>query len=162
MKPHYLISLNLFFILGVASGCTASKENSENHPALGTYQDIRNHLINRDLDSAPQLTTDPNIALSEWKAYSERLGGNEALAGAIEKSLDNTKIHSIRDADEYAMILIALPENKYSPVSAEFYIRDAKGRYLELVEPSMDIPYPLLQHFYTTKGEPDAEFTCRG
>ena len=33
---------------------------------------------------------------------------------------------------------------------------------VELTKTDLDIPCPLLDHFYTAKGEPEAQYVCKG
>ena len=162
MKPPVIKTVISTLILsGLLSACSKQIESTPAHPSEDTYYEIRKLLAAHEIESAAQLTTDPSKAFAQWKTQSDRMG-KDVFMQKMQNTVDQLKFHSIRDAEEYSMILLDLPPNPYSPVAAKFYIKNDAGQNLELVESTLDIPCALLRHFYDAKGEKGVEFSCRG
>ncbi len=161
MKPFSIKTMTCGIILSaLLCACSKQVDSAPSNNSQDTYYNIRKSLAAYNIESAAQLTTDPQKAFAQWKAYSDRVG-KDVFMQKMQNTVDQIKFHSIRDQDEYSMILIDLPDNPYSSVAAQFYIKTDTGQYLELVDSTSDISCPLLRHFYDAKGEKDAKFSCR-
>ena len=131
------------------------------HPAVETYLKIRSHLANGDIAAAAQFSDDPAAFTQQYTRAMERRG-QAAFQARMQRTLTEVEFHSLRDAGDYSMLLLKLPANRYSPVAAVFFKRNGANQYLELTKTDLDIPCPLLDHFYTAKGEPEAQYVCKG
>lgn len=157
-------SLAAFFITVSLAACSqsaaSSPEAEAEHPALVTYKQIRSYLAQGDIAAAAKLSDDP-AAFSDQYARAMERKGEAAFKAQMRKALTEAELHSLRDAGDYAMVLLKLPANQYSPVAAVFFKRKTENQYVELTKSDLDIPCPLLDHFYATKGEPDAKYVCK-
>ena len=122
--------------------CSKQVDSAQSNNSQDTYYNIRKSLAAHNIESAAQLTTDPQKAFAQWKAYSDRVG-KDVFMQKMQNTVDQIKFHSIRDEDEYSMILIDLPDNPYSTVAAQFYIKTDAGQYLNL-----SIQHPIFHVLY--------------
>ena len=163
MKQLNTIVITFFiaiFIGACSQNVAATSEVKADHPAMVTYYKIRSYLAEGDIASAAKLSDDPAAFAAQYTRSLERKGEADFKAG-MQRTINELKINSLRDSGDYSMILLDLPDNKYSPVAAVFFKRNGANQYLELAKPDLDIPCPLLDHMYAEKGEPDAKYVCK-
>lgn len=136
----------------IANGSNRSPE------AARTFLAIRQKLARGDIAGAAAMTTDPQVYAAQMEAYFERKG-----ASAAKALFGNSRPIPLRltmSHGAYAMVIIELSNNRFSPVAAEFYKRDRNGKLKEIVSPSPSIPCALIHRFYAEKGEPEAKVSC--
>ncbi|MEP0191807.1 MAG: hypothetical protein ABJP70_06170 [Erythrobacter sp.] len=138
--------------ISIANGSNRSPE------AARTFLAIRQKLARGDIAGAAAMTTEPQAYAAQMEAYFERKG-----ASAAKALFGNSKSIPLRltmSHGAYAMVIIELGNNRFSPVAAEFYKRGRNGKLKEIVSPSPSIPCALVHRFYAEKGEPDAKVSC--
>lgn len=119
---------------------------------------IREQLAQGNISAAAAMTTDPATYSERMAALFERVGQDRATARFANR--DDVPIRLTKADGDFAMVIVELSENQYSPVAAKFYQRGVDGKLKEMVDSSPAIPCTLLRTFYAEKGEPDAQVVC--
>lgn len=135
------------------SGLTIN-EAKNSSPVAKNYFDMCQFLKAGEIDKASMYSDDPSKFAEMYRSMLSKVGQAKFLENM--QMCDQITVHSIYEQDNYALIILNIPNNKFDPVGAKFYKKDDDG-YKEIVTDHHNIPCELNRKFYIAKGEPEAE-----